>query len=150
MIWFRILGVTIKSNASTFGWLLTVYLAGIGLGSLASTHRRWLRLPAGSSFLLTQALVPLAAALSLALFVAALRVAMPAVLRQHFESYDAGVGFRRLDLLLYGAIPLWLIGPSTVMLGLGFGFLQRAAQHDLRFVGRRAGALQAANILGAT
>ena len=44
IVWFRMLGVALKSNAFTFGHLLTIFLAGVGLGSLAANSRvarRW-------------------------------------------------------------------------------------------------------------
>jgi len=34
ILWFRVLGVIVKSNSFTFAWLLTVYLSGLGLGAL--------------------------------------------------------------------------------------------------------------------
>ena len=40
ILWFRILGVLVKSNSFTFGHLLGVYLAGVGLGALIGNTRR--------------------------------------------------------------------------------------------------------------
>jgi spermidine synthase len=40
------------------------------------------------------------------------------------------------------------MGPPTVMMGASFAYLQCAAQTDLRFLGRRVGWLQTANIVG--
>ena len=34
ILWFRVLGVIVKSNSFTFAWLLTLYLSGVGLGAL--------------------------------------------------------------------------------------------------------------------
>ena len=57
IIWFRLLGVMVKSSAFTFGMLLTVYLAGLGIGSaLGSVVLRRVRNPA-LAFLLLQAFV---------------------------------------------------------------------------------------------
>ena len=50
--------------------------------------------------------------------------------------------------LLHGALPVLVIGPATFLMGLGFPLLQKAAQTDATGVGRRIGALQAANIGG--
>jgi spermidine synthase len=50
----------------------------------------------------------------------------------------------------YGVLPLVLIGPPTVMMGLSFGLLQRAVQTDVHLLGRRVGWLQTANVAGAT
>ena len=52
--------------------------------------------------------------------------------------------------MLYVALPVVLVGPPTLMMGLSFAFLQRAVQTDLSGLGRRVGWLQAANIAGST
>jgi predicted membrane-bound spermidine synthase len=51
-------------------------------------------------------------------------------------------------LLLYVGIPIALIGPATFGMGLSFPWLQRAIQTDARWLGRRVGWLQTANIAG--
>jgi spermidine synthase len=40
IVWFRLLGVMVKSTAFTFGTLLTIYLLGLGAGSVAGTALR--------------------------------------------------------------------------------------------------------------
>ena len=52
-------------------------------------------------------------------------------------------------MTLYAVLPVLLLGLPTVMMGLSFGYLQRAVQRDLDRLGRRVGWLQAANIAGA-
>jgi len=52
--------------------------------------------------------------------------------------------------LLYGLVPLYLIGPPTLLMGMSFPFIQKAVQTDLARLGRRVGGLQAANIVGST
>ena len=69
IVWFRLLGVMMKSTAFTFGTLLTLYLAGLGIGAmvgcvLAPRARR----PA-VSFFAYEAAAGLSAALLLAIFV---------------------------------------------------------------------------------
>ena len=50
IVWFRLLGVVVKSTAFTFGTLLTLYLAGIGLArSSAARARRGPLTPPGRS-----------------------------------------------------------------------------------------------------
>ncbi|HEY7515063.1 MAG TPA: spermidine synthase, partial [Vicinamibacteria bacterium] len=51
-------------------------------------------------------------------------------------------------VLLYAVVPLAIIGPPTVLMGLSYPFLQRAVQTDLAALGRRVGRLQTANIVG--
>src|SRR6185295_13706453 len=58
IVWFRVLGVILKSNSFTFATLLAIYLTGIGLGAILGA--RWARgstVPA-RRFLVLQALVP--------------------------------------------------------------------------------------------
>lgn len=152
--WFRALGVMQKSNSFTFGTLLGVYLAGVGSGSLVGAGRAGpgARAPA-RHFLLLQTGIALYAGLALAFLVGVLgRWELPATLWRYFgriEGLDlAGEGDGPLRLLLYGVLPLALIGPPTFLMGLSFPYLQRAVQTDALFIGRRVGWLQTANIAG--
>lgn len=154
IIWFRVLGVLVKSNSFTFGHLLGVYLSGVALGSLAGNTRRARASEPTRAFFLLQAAIPLVAAVSLVLLVMAVdRVTALAPLWEYLREYEP---FRREDVLsrprlafvLYVALPIWLIGLPTLMMGLSFGHLQRAVQTDLTALGRRVGWLQAANIAG--
>ena len=54
----------------------------------------------------------------------------------------------KMFFVLYIALPVWLLGLPTLMMGLSFGHLQRAVQTDLAALGRRVGWLQTANIVG--
>jgi spermidine synthase len=166
ILWFRIIGVVLKSNSFTFGYLLALYLGGVGLGALAASHPRLTAKPAAPMFLALQAAIPLWAALSLALFVSAVnRIDLAAPLWAYMGEYNTlgraqfsnalgllrygDVERSRLVLLLYVGVPLWIMGPPTVMMGLSFGYLQRVVQTNIRVLGRRIGWLQAANIGGA-
>ena len=153
IVWFRILGVILKSNSFTFGHLLAIYLGGVGFGALLARHRivrGWQPAPA---FLLLQAAIPVYAAFALVAIVAAVgRVAWGEPLWNYMAAYEAlgrsDIAGLQLLLAVYGIVPLWLIGPSTLMMGLSFGLIQRAVQTDLHVLGRRLGWLQTANIVG--
>jgi spermidine synthase len=170
ILWFRVLGVILKSNAFTFATLLSIYLVGVGGGALWGS--RWARRSERPAeiFLLLQALIPAYAALALAGFLHGvagwpelyaylggyetldLKLALPAlaqVLSWSTLDQDARA-LVRLFGLLYGFVPLVLFGPPTLLMGLSFPFLQKATQTDPRVLGRRVGMLQAANILGCT
>ena len=69
IVWFRVLGVLLKSNSFTFGHLLGVYLAGVALGSLAGNTRRAQASEPARAFFLLQAAIPVVAAISLVLLV---------------------------------------------------------------------------------
>ena len=157
MVWFRLLGVVLKSTAFTFPLLLGTYLAGVGGGSLIGrsiAHRtrhpvRW--------FLLAQAGVPLYAGLSVGLLLWALpTLASLEKVRAYLGSYEPiEFAFNFFELsapqaALYLIVPAAMILPATVLMGMSFSFIQRALQSDLVGLGRRVGALQTANILGST
>jgi spermidine synthase len=174
IVWFRLLGVILKSNSFTFATLLALFLTGVGAGSLLG-HRLAARVPnPARAFLILQAAIPVYAALSLAFYLfaaprweslrpvweymaryealdiaAAVRSAQRYVVELGVVSTEA----RRLTgflVFLYGVLPVFLVGPPTLMMGLSFAFLQRAIQTDLVGLGRRVGWLQAANIAGST
>jgi predicted membrane-bound spermidine synthase len=171
--WFRMLGVMLKSTSFTFGTLLAIYLLGVGGGSLVGSRLapRLAGDPA-ARFLALQAGIPAYAALSIAALVAALggeaglaslraffagteplRVGLASL---HLSANPLGVwssaspaaAEARLLFVLYALLPLLLIGPPTFLMGLSFPYLQRAVQTDARFLGRRVGWLQTANIAG--
>src|SRR5688572_8343346 len=167
IVWFRLLGVVVKSTAFTFGTLLTLYLVGIGAGALVGSVRAARASHPGRTFFALQAAGGLSAGILLALFVfAADNVPL---LRGYFDGYEPlnvrdGVdAVRRLVaaptasggaelaarfLGLYVVVPLVLVVPPTFFMGCAFPYLQRVVQTDLRRVGRRAAFLLLANIVG--
>lgn len=170
MLWFRLLGVMLKSTAFTFGTLLAIYLGGVGLGSLAGTLLAGrLRNPA-RWFLGLQCGIGVYAGLSLTVLLAAVgQWASLEWIRAYLDSYEPVDANTALVLLqkwragtlipeeqalaaifpaLHLGLPLLLIGPPTFLMGLGYPLLQKAAQSDLALVGQRVGGLQAANIVG--
>lgn len=168
--WFRMLGVVVKSTSFTFGSLLAVYLLGVGSGSVVGsrTVERGRVAPA-MRFLTLQACIPVYAGLAVGLLV--LSAGGLDLLSKYFAASEPlridralaqlaldpfGVWTKsgpyavnaRLFVLLYAVLPLLLIGPPTFLMGLSFPYLQRAVQTDARFIGRRVGWLQTANIAG--
>jgi spermidine synthase len=174
ILWFRILGTIHKPSSFTFSTLLAIYLLGLGVGALWG--RRWAkrsRRPAATFFAL-QAGIGLYAGLSLGLLTfalgrfglleplwrylgeyetMALDEAVRAALRLFLRAGDVAPFTRGLAaqfVLVYLAVPLYLIGLPTLLMGMSFPFVQRAVQTDLEHLGRRVGWLQAANIVGST
>jgi predicted membrane-bound spermidine synthase len=169
IVWFRLLGVMMKSTAFTFGTLLTLYLAGIGLGAVAgSALAARVRLPRFSFFAL-QAAAGLVAGVLLVLFIGFADDI--GALRNYFGSYeplsirDSVHGLRTLMwnmlpgadtpvevpanfLRLYIAVPLFIVIPPTFLMGCAFPCLQRVVQTDLDRVGRHVGTLLVANVAG--
>jgi len=156
IVWFRVLSVTMKGTAFTFGTMLGVYLTGIGLGALAgSAIASRLRRPA-ATFLLLQAAV---GALSMLLLTAFIRFAdnvpplwaylgsyEPLDVRTALTGVDAST--TRAFLALYFGLPAALVLPPTLLMGCSFPVLQRVVQTSLPRIGRRVGMLLVANVAG--
>ena len=157
IVWFRLLGVVVKSTAFTFGTLLTLYLLGIGLGALVGSGRASRSRHPARTFFALQAAGGLSAGALLGLLVFTSDVR---VLREYFDGYeplnvrDAVEALRTFESLgahflgLYVLVPLLLIVPPTFLMGCAFPYLQRVAQTDLSRIGRRVGTLLLANIAG--
>jgi MFS family permease len=153
IVWFRLIDVAVRSTAFTFGTVLSLYLLGCALGSLAAARladriRRPLR-----AFLLAQAGILLAAGLAIALLFR-LPGSVP-VLHAFVDAWKAPAFFRfgrhfrpGAIVQMYLALPGILFGLPTFLMGFSFPLLQRAVQDDPRIVGRKVGILQAANIAG--
>lgn len=174
IIWFRVLGVIVKSTSFTFGTLLGVYLIGVAAGSIFGSRAaaRATRDPV-ARFLALQTMVALYALISIAILFDSLQgdnPSLPSIARflRSLEPFPVDFALAylatepfgwiqpdsiedrraRMFLLLYLWIPLLLIGPATFLMGLSFPWLQRAVQTDARRLGRRVGWLQTANIAG--
>jgi spermidine synthase len=147
IVWFRVLGVMLKSTSVTFGTLLAQYLFWLGLGSaVGSIMARRLRHPA-ATFLWTQTAAGIYAGL---VFVVCVRV-LPdssglAPLSAYLGNFDPNVQPLRWYFILSAVV----IGPATFLMGLSFPVLQRAVQTDFAHLGRRVGLLLVANIGGST
>ncbi len=170
MVWFRLLGVMLKSTAFTFGTLLSFYLAGVGIGSLVGTALTPRVRRPGTWFLNLQCAIGLYAGLAtFALLAAVHHWPSLAAVRNYFDSYepiDANTAVAVLQRWLNGSaqpeerawawifptlhfgLPLLLIAPPTLLMGLSFPLLQKAVHNDLAQIGRRIGWIQTANIAG--
>ena len=173
LIWFRLLGVMLKSTAFTFGTLLAQYLFWLGLGSLVGgVFASRTRTPA-PLFLVLQTAAGLFAGVSVTYLITRLDTA-PSLqwLYEYFARYEPlditeatgeirgfvndviwNPTWRRLPggfFLLYFGLPALLIAPATLLMGISFPILQRAVQSDTGRLGRRLGTLLLANILGST
>jgi hypothetical protein len=155
ILWFRLLEVSVKATAFTFGTMLSLYLLGLGLGCasgafVAPRLTRPLR-----TFLVLQCLLLAYAGAAVALLVS-LPPETPGY-RWLVAYWSQGVSFKlglQRDtatlVTLYAVLPGIVFGPPTFLMGLSFPALQRAVQDDVRTSGRKVGFLQAANIAGCT
>ena len=153
--WFRLMDVAVKSTAFTFGTVLSLFLLGLGAGSLVG-GRRAARLTRPLAVFLDYQLLLLASAAGAVALLAALPPETP-VYRWLFDYwrqepfFHLGADWNPTALaLLYVLLPFFLFGVPTVLMGLSFGALQRAVQDDPRTSGRKVGLLQSANIAGCT
>jgi len=165
IVWFRLLGVMLKSTASTFGTLLSIYLTGLGLGAaLGTTLARRTRNPA-HTFLAMQSAACLYAGLGVAILLAAVAdwgsLAWLSKYLASYEPMDARAEVHQIAvalrgggdlpatfLLLYVALPSVLILPPTLLMGASFPLLLQATRTDLSRLGRSVGGLLGANIAG--
>jgi predicted membrane-bound spermidine synthase len=174
ILWFRVMSIMAKTVSFTFATLLSLYLFGLAAGTFLGICLVNKRINARNAFFGLQAGITLYAGLSIGLLTQFLEAsgflkglwlylgmddtgnfgpALFSVVNHLFgfrQVPDAEQGFAATLFLLYFAIPLFLIGPPTLMMGMSFPFLQRIVQNDSKLVGRRVGWLQAANILGCT
>lgn len=154
IVWFRLLGVMLKSTAYTFGTLLAQYLfwlaAGAALGGLVVKRAR----RPGLWFLVLYAAAGAYSGISIAAIVGYLNTWPPLS-----QPYSYLGGYDPLNIVaapplsfwgLYVALPAAVVGPPTLLMGMGFPFLQRAVHTDLATLGRKVGTLLFANILAST
>lgn len=130
ILWFRLLSVAQLSHAYTFSALLFVYLAGDGAGSLLGARAVERSRDPRRDFMWIQATIALYSLLSI---------------------WALSLLWRRGDVSwLASPLPLFIILPSAVLIGLGFPFVQKAVQTDVEAVGQRVSLIQTANIVGNT
>ena len=157
IVWFRLLGVMLKSTAFTFGILLAYFLGGLAIGTALG-----IRFSPGSRrpvhhFLLLQACIAAYAVLSIsALLHAVDQWPSLAMIWQYFAApinfpfaFDLSKATPEFIAMYFVVVPL-LIVPPTLLMGASFPYLQRINQTSLDDIGKRVGALQTANILGST
>lgn len=175
MVWFRLLGVLLKSNAFVFATLLGHFLFGLAVGMLIGIPFARRAKNPSRAFLICQTAIAPAAGLAL-LVLMWLVGRGDGDLFESIRSYFGGswaiapdrmmhafsLIFRGAELperlgaqfeaflAVYLLVPAVMLLPSTILMGFSFPLLQRVVQTDARFLGRRVGWLQTANIVGST
>jgi spermidine synthase len=174
ILWFRVISVMAKTVSFTFATLLSNYLLGLAVGTFLGIWLVNKRINPTKAFFALQAGITLYGGLSISLLVRLLGESSflndtwsylgmddtfnfaPLLFSvvNHILSFSTFPSetrnFATNLFFLYFAIPFFLIGPPTLMMGISFPFLQRIVQNDRNLIGRRVGWLQAANILGCT
>ena len=138
ILWFRVLGTLMHSDAYAFSLILGIFLFGDGLGVIAGAELASSLIHPRRAFQLLQGVMGLYALVS---FVAVFAL-------------DAHTGlslFRVESPRRYAAaLTVAIVLPTALLLGMSFPITQRAIQDDPAMVGRRVGLVQLCNILGNT
>jgi spermidine synthase len=138
ILWFRVLGTLMRTDAYAFSLILGVFLIGDGLGVvLGAEIAPGLTDPRGA-FQLLQGLMGLYAILSVAgIYILDVYNALVTV------AHDPGARY-------VVALTLPIVLPPALLIGMSFPITQRAIHDDPALVGRRVGFIQVCNILGNT
>ncbi len=141
LVWYRMLAPLLGGSSYTFGLVLAVALAGIGLGGFAYALGRRERRPTVAGFALTCALQALALGLPWAL---GDDLALLAMLLRPVGS----VSFLLL-VVAWAVVAVVVVLPAAVVAGYQFPLLVGLLGAGRRDVGREVGATYAANTAGA-
>jgi spermidine synthase len=159
MLWFRVLGVTLKAHAFTFGTLLAFHLAGLAIGALVfGALFRSRRIPRWTAPTLLVA-PPLISILILAAGVHLLAPSGPLLtLRDYLVSYEPWSPFATVDpggsppssiiRWLSVWLPMLTIFPVAILSGALFPCIQGLLRDENDRPARSLGVAQAVNLLG--
>ncbi len=153
VVWFRVLDTLLIATSYTWGHLLFFYLScfagGVLIGSRLTSRVRDRK----GAFLWTQYAVGLSCALTLAVFMHYPAQWFPldrtmAILK---EGRPLTAGFRigsGLSWWTYAIAPLMVLGVPSILMGMGFPFVQGVICRRRETLGRGLGMLLASNIAG--
>jgi len=139
IVWFRVLGTLMRSDAYAFSLILAIFLLGDGLGIIAGAEGAHALAYPRRAFQLLQGIMGIYALFSL--------VALFTVNAGTQMSLLGVEGYRYYVIFVIS----WLVVlPPAFVLGMSFPITQRAVQDDPAMVGLRVGLVQLCNILGNT
>ena len=157
VLYFRLVDSIVRSNSYTFGHVLALYLLLLGAGTAVAS--RWAGRTARPDvwFLWLQFGIGV-----LSLWGVALLVFLPELpgMKAFVTDYFLSGGFmhgpltegdgRTVKRFIFAhlAAPLLIMGPPVFLMGASFPFIQAVVARRVETLGRRTGALLAANILG--
>jgi spermidine synthase len=147
ILWFRHFSILLGGFRAVFSVLLTVILAGIGAGSLASSVLFRRTSQAAWWFMLAQGLFVVSTLLGLA---AADASAIEQAVMANRLHHAVEPGLQILSELWFNARPILLeAGLPALLMGFNFPLANAIIQRSERSVGRHAGLLYLANTCGA-
>jgi spermidine synthase len=144
IVWYRLVGVVLQSNAYAFSLVLGVFLVGDALG-LVHGARTIGRIADPRGFFFRMQAV--AALLAIGGVLLAWVLVTYGVLPDDFVDRDI-VTARPADIALIAFLTALIVLPASFVMGFSFPVVQKAVQQDMAVLGRRVGLVQLANILG--
>jgi spermidine synthase len=145
IVWYRLIGVTLQSNAYGFSLVLGMFLIGDAIGLLAGSKViDRIADPRGFFFRMQAiaALLGIGGALLLYWLIGW------GVLPDDMVDRDVFATGRIRRWVLIPTFLILVVLPASFVMGFSFPVVQKAVQRDLASVGRRVGYVQLANIVG--
>jgi spermidine synthase len=150
IVWFRVLGILMQSNAYAFSLILSVFLVGDAAGIIYGSRIAWKIYNPLHFFLWLQGAVAFYALATLGglyLTVSGFDLS-PWLTDGTFVA--SGALSKTVYLLVYSGIVVICVLPPAFLLGMSFPIAQKAVQNDADLVGKRVGQIQLFNIFGNT
>ncbi|MBX3497881.1 MAG: fused MFS/spermidine synthase [Alphaproteobacteria bacterium] len=144
IVWYRLIGVTLQSNAYGFSLVLGVFLVGDAVGLLAGARVIDRIADPRGFFFRMQAI---AALLGIGGALLTWWLIGWGVLPDDMVDKDIVAGADARPWLIAVLLALVVL-PASFVMGFSFPVVQKAVQRDLAAVGRRVGYVQLANIVG--
>src|SRR5262245_20711151 len=144
IVWYRLVGVLLQSNAYSFSLVLAVFLLGDGAGLLVGARViDRIADPRRFFFAMQGAAAALALAGAWFVYLGIGADVLPASFVDH-DMMDGTLAHALLIALLVTVVVL----PASFIMGFSFPVVQKAVQNDIERLGRRVGLVQLANIVG--
>jgi len=153
MLWFRLLGATIKSISVTFPTLLALYLLGLAIGTFVGIKSLKYIRNKTRAYIAAQLGIVLYSGLSVIFWLYAVEnFQLLEFLNEYYAAYEPEIPnvANRITFTNYLLVPLFIMGVPTVLMGFSFPILQSIVQQEAGNVGKFVGYLQALNIAGAS
>jgi len=145
IVWYRLIGVTLQSNAYGFSLVLGVFLIGDAIGLLAGSKVIDRIANPRAFFFRMQAI---AALLGIGGALLTYWLIGWGVLPDDMVDRDVFATGRIRRWILIPTFLVLVVLPASFVMGFSFPVVQKAVQRDLASVGRRVGYVQLANIVG--
>ena len=144
IVWYRLIGVMLQSNAYSFSLVLSVFLLGDAVGLLVGSRIIASIVDPRRFFFLMQGLATAFALAGAWLLYLAIDWGL---LPSSYIDHDFMSGTLR-DTIVVGGLLSLVVLPASFVMGFSFPVVQKAVQRDTEHLGSRVGYVQLANIIG--